>query len=47
VRVELSATSPAQASWAAPVQAWFRRIDNGWKLVGFERLPDTAATPQP
>lgn len=47
VRVELSATSPAQASWATPVQAWFRRLDNGWKLVGFERLPDTAATPQP
>jgi hypothetical protein len=47
VRVELSAPSPAPASWAVPVQAWFRRLDNGWKLVGFERLPDAAATPQP
>ncbi len=47
VRVELSATGEAQASWAQPVQAWFRRLDSGWKLVGFERQPDAPPTAQP
>ena len=46
VRVELSAASTAHPSWATPVQAWFRRLDNGWRLVGFERLPDAAPTAQ-
>lgn len=30
-------------SWTAPVKAYFARNGQGWKLVGFERLPDGAA----
>ena len=29
-------------SWTTPVQAYFQRTGTGWKLVGFERLPDGA-----
>ena len=31
---------PAHPSWANPARAFFWRIGTGWKLVGFERLPD-------
>jgi hypothetical protein len=43
VHVSLSATSPEHPSWARPVQAYFRRLGTGWKLVGFQREPDTPA----
>jgi hypothetical protein len=33
----------AHPSWAIPVQAFFVRNGQDWKLVGFERLPDGAA----
>jgi hypothetical protein len=39
IRVELSATSATPKSWAEPVQVYFRRMPEGWTLVGFERLP--------
>jgi hypothetical protein len=42
VRVDIQATGAPHASWARPVRAFFRRIGTGWKLVGFERLPDGA-----
>ena len=42
VRVDIKAISPPHPSWERPVQAYFRRDDSGWTLVGFERLPDTA-----
>jgi hypothetical protein len=41
VRVDLSATGSANPAWARPVRAYFRRpAGGGWRLVGFERLPD-------
>jgi hypothetical protein len=40
VRADISAVSPPHPSWAAPVHAYFRRDGAGWKLVGFERMPD-------
>jgi hypothetical protein len=40
VRVDLSAIDGAHPSWSAPVHAYFRLLNDGWKLVGFERLPD-------
>ena len=40
VRVDISASAPAFPSWASPVRAYFRRLPNGWKLVGFDRMPD-------
>jgi hypothetical protein len=42
VRVDIKATDAAHPSWATPVRAFFRRTGPGWKLVGFERLPDGA-----
>ena len=42
VAVDIKATDPAHPSWASPVRAFFRRLDGGWTLVGFERLPDSA-----
>lgn len=40
IRVDISASSAEFPSWTSPVRAYFRRIANGWKLVGFERMPD-------
>jgi hypothetical protein len=39
VKVELSATSAEHKSWSQPVQVYFQRQANGWRLVGLERLP--------
>jgi hypothetical protein len=40
VRVDIKAVNPPHPSWTTPVQAYFQRTATGWKLVGFERLPD-------
>jgi hypothetical protein len=40
IKVELSAAGASHPSWEKPVHAYFRRQDSGWKLVGFERLPE-------
>ena len=40
VRVDVSAAGGPNPSWAVPVRAYFKRIGAGWKLVGFERLPE-------
>ncbi len=42
VRVDIRAVDPPHPSWAIPVHAYFQRTGQGWKLVGFERLPDGA-----
>jgi len=39
VRADISAVQPASPSWSAPVQAYFRRAADGWRLVGFDRMP--------
>jgi hypothetical protein len=44
VRVDIAAVNPPHPSWTQPVSAYFRRTGSDWKLVGFERLPDKAAT---
>jgi hypothetical protein len=38
IKVELSAIGGAHESWNKPVHAYFRHTDDGWRLVGFERL---------
>ncbi|HXW05424.1 MAG TPA: hypothetical protein VD833_09335 [Vicinamibacterales bacterium] len=43
IRVDISTASGAHASWAIPVHAYFRRLSEGWKLVGFDRMPDAPA----
>jgi hypothetical protein len=40
IRVDIKAVDRAHPSWATPVHAFFQRTGAGWKLVGFERLPD-------
>ena len=40
VRADISASGGAHPSWVAPVRAYFRRAPDGWKLVGFDRMPD-------
>src|SRR5438045_9189193 len=37
IRVSVSAVAPVHASWATPIQAYFRRTADGWTLVGLER----------
>ena len=39
VRVDISALG-TEPSWAVPVHAYFKRVADAWRLVGFERLPD-------
>jgi hypothetical protein len=40
VKVQIAATDPGHAPWAAPVDAYFRRGASGWTLVGVERIPE-------
>jgi hypothetical protein len=39
VRVDISATAQEHPAWSLPVQAYFRRGESGWSLVGFDRMP--------
>lgn len=39
IKIELSALSESHATWARPIQIYYRREINGWKLVGLERMP--------
>lgn len=39
VRVAVAAGAGAPESWTQPAHIFFRRSPEGWKLVGFERLP--------
>jgi hypothetical protein len=38
IKVELSAIGGDHASWQAPVNAYFRLRNGGWRWVGFERI---------
>jgi len=40
VGVDVAADSETYASWRRPVRAYFRRANEQWTLVGFERLPE-------
>jgi hypothetical protein len=39
IEIELSAVSAAHPTWAKPIRVYFRRQQEGWKLVGLMRLP--------
>ena len=39
VKLQIAATDPAHAPWAAPVDVYFRRGASGWVPVGLERMP--------
>ncbi len=40
VAVDLAVDSDTYPTWKQPVRAYFRRDGGGWKLIGFDRLPD-------
>jgi hypothetical protein len=40
IKVEVAAINPANSSWSVPVQVYFRRLTDGWKLVGLQRMPE-------
>jgi len=40
IKGELSAVGGPNPSWQKPVHAYFHRLNAGWRLVGFERLPE-------
>jgi hypothetical protein len=40
VAVDISAENAEHPAWKQPVRAYFRQEGGGWKLVGFERMPD-------
>lgn len=42
IEVSLSAVGAPDASWEKPVSAFFRLRNGSWKLVGFERMPESA-----
>jgi len=42
IAIDIAAEGAVQTSWAQPVRSFFRRTRDGWKLVGLERLPETA-----
>jgi hypothetical protein len=46
VRAEVASIHDRFNAWAQPVRVTFRRQGNGWKTVGLERLPFTAARGQ-
>ncbi len=41
IRVDLHAASAEQAAWARPIQAYFKKLASGWKLVGLDRMPES------
>jgi hypothetical protein len=47
VRVDIAADHAEHPRWKEPVHAYFLREAAGWKLVGFERIPDNPQTPPP
>ena len=40
VKVSIRAVEPPHAPWATPVDVYFRRAGNAWRLVGVERLAE-------
>jgi DNA-binding phage protein len=42
IEVDISADFPAYPSWKEPIKTYFRRTEEGWTLVGLERLPEMA-----
>jgi len=39
MKVEIAAVNPPHPAWKDPVQVYFKKTADGWKLVGLERMP--------
>jgi hypothetical protein len=39
VKVELRSIGGMNEAWEKPVDAYFRKVDGAWRLIGFERMP--------
>ncbi|MGE3841146.1 MAG: hypothetical protein AB7I50_06125 [Vicinamibacterales bacterium] len=39
LKVQISALGAENAAWATPVDAYFRRVGDAWRLVGLDRMP--------
>jgi hypothetical protein len=37
VRIDIAAIGGAHPAWSVPVQAYFKRADNGWTRIALER----------
>jgi hypothetical protein len=44
IAVDIAADSDTYPTWKQPVRAFFRQEGGGWKLVGFERMPNQNPT---
>ncbi len=44
VAVDISAVSDNYPTWKQPARAFFRQEGSGWRLIGFERLPEQLPT---
>jgi len=42
VAIDIAADSEAYPTWKKPVRVYFNKNGDSWKLVGLERMPDTA-----
>jgi hypothetical protein len=46
IEVNISADNAKYPTWKQPIKTHFRRLADGWKLVGLVRVPDVAAPVQ-
>jgi hypothetical protein len=44
ILAEVKANGSPYASWSKPVKVFFRRVNNGWKLVGLDRMAEQEPT---
>jgi hypothetical protein len=47
VKVQVRAVRPAIAAWSVPIDVYFKRTSDSWRLVGLDRLPTAPAASKP
>jgi hypothetical protein len=46
IQVDIAADLAGYPTWKQPIKTHFRRMPQGWQLVGLERLPETVPASQ-